>query len=62
MDTRTILLAGRRSSLTGLTTMSGVMPWYVHGMSSCRYVIPIVPFCPWRELHITRQNRTPANN
>jgi hypothetical protein len=26
------------------------MPCGVNGKSSCLYVMPIVPFCPWRDL------------
>ena len=38
---------------TGLTMMSGVMPWCVHGMSSWRYVMPMVPFCPCRDENLS---------
>ena len=37
----------------GLTTMSGTMPSAVNGMSSCRYVIPHVPFWPWRDANLS---------
>ena len=33
--------------------MSGTTPSAVNGMSSWRYVIPIVPFCPWREANLS---------
>mmetsp|Transcript_752 Transcript_752/g.3069 ORF Transcript_752/g.3069 Transcript_752/m.3069 type:complete len:205 (+) Transcript_752:782-1396(+) len=35
------------------TMMSGTTPSHVQGMSSWRYVIPMVPFCPWRELNLS---------
>mmetsp|Transcript_7249 Transcript_7249/g.11397 ORF Transcript_7249/g.11397 Transcript_7249/m.11397 type:complete len:201 (+) Transcript_7249:978-1580(+) len=37
----------------GLTMMSGTMPSHVNGMSSCVYVMPMVPFCPWREENLS---------
>jgi hypothetical protein len=33
--------------------MSGVMPSMLKGMSSCRYMMPTVPFWPWRELNLS---------
>mmetsp|Transcript_10449 Transcript_10449/g.26289 ORF Transcript_10449/g.26289 Transcript_10449/m.26289 type:complete len:200 (-) Transcript_10449:1688-2287(-) len=37
----------------GLTMMSGTTPSTVNGMSSWRYVIPHVPFCPCRLLNLS---------
>ncbi len=33
--------------------MSGTMPSSVKGMSSCGTIIPITPFCPWREANLS---------
>lgn len=33
--------------------MSGVTPSRENGMSSWRYVMPIVPFWPWREANLS---------
>ena len=38
----------REGMAWGLMMRSGTMPSAVQGMSSCVYVIPIVPFCPCR--------------
>mmetsp|Transcript_17194 Transcript_17194/g.58084 ORF Transcript_17194/g.58084 Transcript_17194/m.58084 type:complete len:242 (+) Transcript_17194:510-1235(+) len=43
----------REGMACGLTMISGVMPSRVQGMSSCRYVMPIVPFWPWREANLS---------
>lgn len=37
----------------GFTIMSGTIPSNDQGMSSWRYVIPIVPFCPCREANLS---------
>mmetsp|Transcript_29662 Transcript_29662/g.73496 ORF Transcript_29662/g.73496 Transcript_29662/m.73496 type:complete len:201 (-) Transcript_29662:2653-3255(-) len=37
----------------GFTMMSGEMPSHVNGMSSCVYVMPTVPFCPWRDENLS---------
>ncbi len=37
----------------GFTMMSGTIPSTDQGMSSCRYVIPIVPFCPCRDANLS---------
>jgi hypothetical protein len=37
----------------GLTMMSGEMPSAVNGMSSCVYVMPQVPFWPWRDENLS---------
>ena len=37
----------------GLTMMSGVTPSTVNGMSSWRYVMPTVPFWPWRDENLS---------
>ena len=48
---------GRLSSSGGVTRALGAVigraPSAVKGMSSCRYVMPIVPFCPWREANLS---------
>ena len=33
--------------------ISGLMPSHVNGISSCVYVIPMVPFCPCREENLS---------
>jgi hypothetical protein len=43
----------REGMACGLTMMSGVMPSMLKGMSSCRYMMPTVPFWPWRELNLS---------
>ena len=37
----------------GFTMMSGTIPSIDHGMSSCLYVIPMVPFCPCRDANLS---------
>mmetsp|Transcript_5008 Transcript_5008/g.17707 ORF Transcript_5008/g.17707 Transcript_5008/m.17707 type:complete len:287 (-) Transcript_5008:3883-4743(-) len=55
----------REGMACGLTMISGVMPSRVQGMSSCRYVMPIVPFwpktlCEWPRSNSALGESTPA--
>ena len=53
----------REGMACGLTMMSGTTPSHVNGMSSCVYVMPMVPFWPCRDENLSptcgvRQERT----
>lgn len=43
----------REGMAWGLMMRSGTMPSRVKGMSSCVYVMPTVPFWPWRDANLS---------
>ncbi len=53
MDSRNCPIVIRDGIAWGLTMMSGTTPSGVKGISSCGTIIPMTPFCPWREANLS---------